>query len=269
MVISHKPAVLGGLPPDEHTADYEIVAFMGQVPTRIAGEVKQGDYILPSGYNNGFGVGRSPELMKAKDYKQVLGIAWEENKTMSIGLVNTAIGLNTNDLTDLFIEQENKLKKQQEKVAQLESQILETTDILKDLIPGFAAALNQDGTAVDHIIANEDHESHHAEEGHNHDAHQINYDEKSFSDVAMENGLTELNSDEIVYFPVDRHFLEKALVMAEDAFEKSGIDLSNHPFWQRIHAEPDYKEEVFAKIGEKLKTAMHTHHQIDLQMTEN
>jgi hypothetical protein len=44
MVISHNPAVLGGLPQDGKEEDYEMVAFMGQVPTRVVGDVAPGLY---------------------------------------------------------------------------------------------------------------------------------------------------------------------------------------------------------------------------------
>ena len=53
MVISHTPVVLGGLPPDEDTSNYEKVAFMGQVPAKIVGAVRPGDYVLPSGRHDG------------------------------------------------------------------------------------------------------------------------------------------------------------------------------------------------------------------------
>ena len=113
MVISLKPIVAGGLPQDEDLTNYELVAFMGQVPTKVYGRVFAGDYILPSGYHNGSGIAKSPSLMRPEDYKRILGVAWEENEGGELGYINTAIGLNTNDLADLVKQQADQLKRSQ------------------------------------------------------------------------------------------------------------------------------------------------------------
>ena len=55
-VISTAPGVLGNMPPKEKESKYEKVAFMGQVPVLVAGKVKAGDFIIPSGLNDGVGL---------------------------------------------------------------------------------------------------------------------------------------------------------------------------------------------------------------------
>ena len=78
MVVSWKPCVLGNMPEEGKEQFYQKVAFMGQVPVKIACNVKKGDYIIPSGHNDGFATTISPENMTADDLGKVLGVAWED-----------------------------------------------------------------------------------------------------------------------------------------------------------------------------------------------
>ena len=59
MVVSAAPAVIGNMPQPAEEHEFETVAFVGQVPVKVKGEVHIGDYILPSGDNDGFGTSRS------------------------------------------------------------------------------------------------------------------------------------------------------------------------------------------------------------------
>lgn len=97
-VVSTAPAVLGGMPQPGEEVNYEKVAFIGQVPVRISGAVNIGDYILPSGNNDGLAIAVSPYAMKAGDYNQIIGIAWENAQNDLINMVKVAIGINANDL---------------------------------------------------------------------------------------------------------------------------------------------------------------------------
>lgn len=101
LVVSKNPAVIGNAPSDlskrEH---FERIAFMGQVPVKVAGAVSIGDYIIPSGNNDGYGVAVHPQDMQSGDYAQAIGVAWEAAPDHLINYVNVAIGINTNDLSD-------------------------------------------------------------------------------------------------------------------------------------------------------------------------
>jgi len=125
MVISTKPAVLGNMPPAGSEAGYEKVAFMGQIPVKVRGLVLAGDYILPSGRNDGFGIGVSPKDIKPEQYKQIVGVAWSESLVEGvISTVNMAIGLNTNDVANLAVDQDKKIKALESKYASLEARLL-------------------------------------------------------------------------------------------------------------------------------------------------
>ena len=101
MVISQNPTVTGAMPLQDEQYKYKKVAFIGQVPVKVLGEVHKGDYILPSGNGDGMAIAVHPDQMRLHDYKRIIGVAWDEyhgNELFS--LINTAVGINTNDLSN-------------------------------------------------------------------------------------------------------------------------------------------------------------------------
>ncbi|WP_020607389.1 hypothetical protein [Spirosoma spitsbergense] len=99
MVVSNAPAVIGGMPDKKKVALYEKIAFMGQVPVKVLGRVRKGDYILPSGKADGMAMAVTPINMSALDYHRVIGVAWaDSDPKKAFSFINTAVGLNTNDL---------------------------------------------------------------------------------------------------------------------------------------------------------------------------
>ena len=110
MAISTRPIVLGNAPQPDKQANFEKVAFMGQVPVRVAGAVAVGDYILPSGNHDGFGIAVHPNDMKLGDYAHIIGVAWEAAKDAPLNRVNVAVGINSNDLTRKVDELNQKVE---------------------------------------------------------------------------------------------------------------------------------------------------------------
>lgn len=109
MVVSTAPIVLGNVPQPEEAANHEKIAFMGQVPVRVIGKVKVGDYILPSGNNDGFAIAVHPDNMLPGDYGHVVGVAWQAGD-LTINMVNVAVGINTNDLSGKVEELSRKVE---------------------------------------------------------------------------------------------------------------------------------------------------------------
>ncbi|NND33852.1 MAG: hypothetical protein HKN76_14780 [Saprospiraceae bacterium] len=243
MLISFNPAVLGGLPAEEDVAKFEKVAFMGQVPTKVLGEVKPGDYILPSGFHNGTGIAKSPDQMKPEDYQKIVGVSWAAQDKDSVGFVKTAIGLNTNDIAHF-------VQKQAEKIEDLEGQLISINENLARLVPGYAEATNSNVRYDDH-------------EGHDHEPIETS----PSSEGIYDSYLTQATAEQIVYTPVERKHLDEAFALAEElsvkAYNEAGLDINDHPFWKRIYSEPGYKEEVFAEIKEEIKHSMHIHQKVD------
>lgn len=137
MVISTDPIVLGNMPEDGQKENFEKVAFLGQVPVRVVGKVSEGDYILPSGNNDGMGFARSPEDMSTEDYMNILGVSWQSASSDVMSVVNVAVGLNHNDVAA-------KIQKQEERMNELEKEL----EMLKAMVlgeesQGSASALRQ------------------------------------------------------------------------------------------------------------------------------
>lgn len=133
MVISSQPIVLGNMPQEDKKAQYEKVAFLGQVPVRVAGKVTVGDYILSSGNQDGTGKACPPSEMKAVDYGKIVGMAWSESVGKEIQFVNVAIGLQTNDFASMIARQEKEIEA-------LEKEFNETNEQLAKMVPGFKQA---------------------------------------------------------------------------------------------------------------------------------
>lgn len=98
MVVSNAPIAISNAPPSGQEDQFEKVAFMGQVPVRVAGPVSLNDYILPSGNNDGLAIAVHPQDMKTLDYGRILGVAWEAAPNFPLNIVNVAVGINSNDL---------------------------------------------------------------------------------------------------------------------------------------------------------------------------
>ncbi|MGD1947858.1 MAG: hypothetical protein ACFB0A_16740, partial [Croceivirga sp.] len=119
MGISKNPIVSGAMPKENEEHLYKRVAFIGQVPVKVLGEVNKGDYILPSGNGDGMAIAVHPEQMRVNDYKRIVGIAWDEyhgNELFSF--INTAVGINTNDLVQEMVQMQVLLNKMQEALVQ-------------------------------------------------------------------------------------------------------------------------------------------------------
>lgn len=235
-VISTRPIVLGNMPEQGKESDYEKVAFMGQVPVHILGKVNAGDYILPSGYNNGLGKAVSPEKMKPEDYVNIVGMAWSSSTNDSYSIINVAIGLNTGDVSKLVSEQNKEIN-------DLKGQINETNTILARLVPGFkeAAGLKEPIVIKKPVISD------------NHNPVEI----------------VKLNTSNIVYFDLTNEQVSKGLDMAQQFFIEKGGNINTHPFWKKINNDPGYKEIVMNEIKKVFREKMHMHKDIDSQVLDH
>jgi len=78
MVTSTDAGIRGGDPidsPRNNDEAFVVVAFAGQVPVVVEGPVEEGDYLLPSGMNDGKAVAVSPDSIDFKTYRKAIGIA--------------------------------------------------------------------------------------------------------------------------------------------------------------------------------------------------
>ncbi len=91
MVISTMPLIVGNWKGKEDPERYEAVTFIGQAPVKIRGAVNAGDYIVPSGQNDGIGIALSKSQLRPKHYSQIVGHAWESNAKTGVKKINMAI----------------------------------------------------------------------------------------------------------------------------------------------------------------------------------
>ena len=130
MVISTNPIVIGNMP--DSTGKHSQVAFIGQAPVRVVGPVSVGDYILPSGKQDGYGLAVHPDQMRVGDYDRIVGVSWSDgDSTQMINVANLAIGINSNDLVGTVSEMQLQINRMQKAIQQLN--------------PDFALALYPEG----------------------------------------------------------------------------------------------------------------------------
>lgn len=95
MVVSNNPIVLGNMPSQAERNLYETVAFVGQVRVKVRGKVQAGDYILPSGLNDGTGVAVGQTAMAPVHYMQIIGRTWESSDEESVKPINILVSVNS------------------------------------------------------------------------------------------------------------------------------------------------------------------------------
>ncbi len=108
-VISTSPAFTGNDPGYDKRDQYALVSMMGQVPVKVAGAVKAGDYIVASGKNDGTGIAISADKMTLRDFRMMVGRAWKSSDEQGIKLVKTAVGLGASDAYGYMHNQDQRI----------------------------------------------------------------------------------------------------------------------------------------------------------------
>lgn len=264
MIVSTNPIVLGNMPQLGQENNYVRIAFMGQVPVKVLGQVKPGDYILPSELGSGFGKAVSPEKMELKDYKQIAGVAWSDivNITPGANLVNVAVGINANDLTNVIYKQEEKFKALSNEFDAFKAEMAKSNSILASLVPGYAEATGYKGQPVD-----------------------IDYQptQKPQPNSITEDNVAYSNPEDIIYFEISRDQVESSIDLARENYiqlldnkeELTNIlqagqelkmnsqgtiimPIEDHPFWKRMDSDPQYKEEIIQYVKNSMEKSYYT-----------
>ena len=112
LAVSSLPIALGNLPKESEADRFEKIAFMGQVLIRVTGAVQVGDYILPTGNNDGLAVAVAPDQMRAADYADIIGVAWSASNPKiptPYQLINVAVGINAFELSRELVRLEKQV----------------------------------------------------------------------------------------------------------------------------------------------------------------
>ena len=212
MVISSAPIILGNMPSVADQDLYEKVAFLGQVPVRVLGKVDRGDYILPSGKDDGLGIAVHPKNMKTKDYARIVGVAWSASENESYNIINVALGLNGNAINTVVLNQKKKIQ-------ELMSIVDKRNAVLAGLLPGYREAA---GPAISTF--------------------QSSTDGVSPTSSLLSNFITPEFSKEKI---------SQLLEDAENSIIRSGVDIKTSAFWMRLKTEPAYREQFIKDAQEK------------------
>jgi hypothetical protein len=216
MVISTKPAILGNMPMDGNEKAYEKVAFMGQIPVKVRGVAVSGDYILPSGLNDGTGIAVAPTEIKAAQYREIIGVAWSDALIAGgISTINMAIGLNGNDVATLAIEQENKIKALETKYNSLEQRLL-ALESGKTIAPAAPAEA---------VVSTEK---------------VLSRNEKLAANMPAE---------------LSAAVMEEAMTSLQDMYKKQGIDIKAHKGLDRLFNDAAFRASVIKKAQDTYKMA--------------
>jgi hypothetical protein len=140
MSISMAPIVLGKMPADSLAHLHEKVGFMGQVPVKVRGVVQSGDYIIPSGLNNGEGIAISPEDLTLDQIGMVIGRSWSDSDYEGLNMVNAVIGVKSFEIVEVLKKEQKRLddlevmvQALQEKNEAQANALVENTRILQEL----------------------------------------------------------------------------------------------------------------------------------------
>ncbi|GAB1856343.1 hypothetical protein MHTCC0001_11780 [Flavobacteriaceae bacterium MHTCC 0001] len=240
MVISFKPAVLGALPQVGEEQFYEKVAFMGQVPVKVFGAVNIGDYILPSGNNDGMGVAISPDKLTTKDIKNIVGVAWETSESkFGYNLINTAVGINNNDNNPIVERLEKEVLDQKKEIGELKSLLLKTMERLD--------AIENNSSKVSKVSSQ-----------------KVAHDEEHTIDV-VHNGRNFDIEDEIIYYEITDDDIEQAFLLVEKRINNSEFEFtkSENFIWNKIKEDTDFKQNFIKKLKRDLAKQFHYHKEIN------
>lgn len=286
MIVSTNPIILGNMPQPNNELNTVKIAFMGQVPVKVLGKVEPGDYIIPNLFGSGFARAVHPKDMKTKDFKRVAGVAWNViDESDGINTVNVAVGINTNDLTDVLYQQEEELKALEAITKQLQAQIEKSNIVLTELVPGYAEAIG-----VSNILESTKNEE------------NIVENNKSKNYEHFNDGIVYSNDDDIIYFKIPRELIVIGIEQAREVYlealdkqkgmnkmisntflkstkignaesieglEKADlVPIKDHPFWQKMDNDPAYKEEIIELIISSSSKAYHTHRKYANNFTE-
>jgi len=209
MVISHKPAVLGNSPEPGKEHLYEKVCFMGQVPVKVTGPVNVGDYILPSGYGNGFGKAVPPSELTLADHKLIVGRAWSATTNPVGGYVNVAVGMgNNDDLTGRLMEQQGQIN-------DLRAEMKVMHDQLNNIAPGSVSKMATVAPAT-----------------------------PAQAPAPMQSTVTA----ESLHPPVSRELIEESIDVWRTQLKDNGMDPDSLPFLKKLHDDPAAKEAYIDQV---------------------
>jgi hypothetical protein len=122
-VVTRRPIVVGNAPQNETRHLYDQVSFLGQVPVRVRGAVQEGDYIIPSGLNDGVGLAMKPENIQLDHSRQIVGQAWASDPDEGVKMVTAVIGVPPAALQSIVGRQQAQHEDLTEEISRLREEL--------------------------------------------------------------------------------------------------------------------------------------------------
>lgn len=135
MVASWKPCLLGNMPDEGKEQFFTKVAFMGQIPVKLYGSVKKGDYIIPSGRNDGFAKAVPVEDITVSDLDKVLGVSWQDAPEIGVKMVKIAVGLKPHEMVKIIQDQALEIENLKPQINEIDDLLSEAAQIKSSLNP--------------------------------------------------------------------------------------------------------------------------------------
>lgn len=123
MAASFKPIVLGNTPPAEREHLGNKVAFMGQIPVKVIGPVKTGDFIVGTNDVPGYGIAIAAEDMTPEDFACAVGRSWEDHPGDGPKMVNTVIGVHNGDYMHILKDFQQRLNETDARLSAIERKL--------------------------------------------------------------------------------------------------------------------------------------------------
>ncbi|MCU0462873.1 MAG: hypothetical protein MUF36_12825 [Bacteroidales bacterium] len=225
MVVSRSPIVLGNMPPDSIGESLcEKVGFMGQVPVRVVGKVKKGDYIVSYKSGSGFGKAVPPSELTIDQLSSVVGRSWTDASNTGVNLVNIVVGIKTNEWTGFIKSNRAEIDSLRNEVAYLKDRIKKSDDILSQFVPGYREAIESSSAVVEAGSAGK-------------------------ADSTGKTISSPVIPGKSVYPQVvAREAVLESFSRAAAFLEAQGVDLSKNAFYSKMHSDPEYREKVVNTI---------------------
>jgi len=234
MIISRNPIVLGNMPEEGKESDYEKVAFMGQVPVKVFGKAESGDFIIPDGNNNGAGIAVSPDEIQPDQFGKIVGVAWSASESSQYGFINALTGLNFNYMARLNEKQLQKISEQETEINNLKEQLNSMNNALTMLVPDYSTVMQ-------------------------------NSQPKGNSSAVTTTDMFPREERTVVYYELTKDNILEGINIAEKTLKEKGVDLSTHPFFQKISTDPEYKECFINDALASVKKELEKHYQEDMK----
>ena len=132
MVVTGQPIIVGNA--SEASKGYPKVSFLGQVAVKVVGPVQAGDWLIPSGLENGTALAVSPDRVKLQDL--IIGRALESKDDNGDYTINTLIGFDhCTAYQSLILSLQDQLAFQQKQLKALTDMVIDLKKEIRSSLP--------------------------------------------------------------------------------------------------------------------------------------